>query len=171
MHRSFSRRSLGVFMAAGLVAHTSRARALVVPKDRIILSISGQIGTHNEGDVALFDRSMLEALGLQGFATKTPWYDEVTRFDGVLMRTLMRSVAASGSRVIATALNDYTTSIPITDFEQYDVLLALKRNGTYMPVRDKGPLFIVYPFDSDKLLRTQTYYGRCAWQINQLVIG
>lgn len=171
MHSLISRRSFGVFMVGGLVARPTRARALPVSQERTILTVSGRIGTHNEGDVVRFDRSMLETLGMQGFATTTPWYDGLTRFDGILMRTLLRSVAASGSRVIATALNDYTTNIPIADLDQYDVLLALKRNGAYMPVRDKGPLFIVYPFDSDKVLQSQTYYGRCAWQVSQLAIG
>jgi hypothetical protein len=44
----------------------------------------------------------------------------------------------------------------------------MKRNGEYMPVRDKGPLFVVYPFDSDPALRNQRYYGRCAWQLAQV---
>ncbi len=86
------------------------------------------------------------------------------------MRTLLRAVEASGKSVLAVALNDYTTEIPIVDFEQYDVLLALKRDGAYMPVRDKGPLFIVYPFDSSPELQVQKFYGRSAWQLSQLIV-
>jgi hypothetical protein len=48
------------------------------------------------------------------------------------------------------------------------VLLALKRNGEYMPVRDKGPLFIVYPFDSRPELKHQRFYSRSAWQLARL---
>ena len=170
MSRLLSRRSLGALFTAELVARPALAGELPVPQERPVLSVSGRIGVHNDGEVARFDRPMLEALGTQGFVTSTPWYNGVTRFDGVPMRTLLRFVEASGERVIATALNDYTTEIPIADFEQYDVLLALKRDGAYMPVRDKGPLFIVYPFDSDKRLQRQTYYGRSAWQVSHLVI-
>ena len=86
------------------------------------------------------------------------------------MRTLLRAVGASGERVVAIALNDYMTEIPIVDFEQYDVLLALKRDGAYMPVRDKGPLFIVYPFDSFSELQAQKFYNRSAWQLAQLIV-
>jgi hypothetical protein len=35
-------------------------------------------------------------------------------------------------------LNDYATEIPMSDFDRFGVLLALKRDGAYMPVRDKG---------------------------------
>lgn len=168
--RVLSRRSFGALAMAGLAASPARASGLAVPEGRPILTVSGRIGVHNEGEVARFDRPMLEALGTDGFATKTPWYNGVTRFEGVPMRTLLKAVAASGDRVVATALNDYTTEIPMADIARFEVLLALKRDGNYMPVRDKGPLFIVYPFDSDKELQTQTYYGRSAWQVSKLVI-
>jgi hypothetical protein len=82
----------------------------------------------------------------------------------------MQTVGASGETVVAAALNDYETKIPMSDFAQFGVLLALKRNGEYMPVREKGPLFIVYPYDSNSELKSQQYYGRSAWQLSRLSI-
>ena len=72
--------------------------------------------------------------------------------------------------MLATALNDYETRIPVSDFMQFNVLLAIKRNGHYMPVSDKGPLFIVYPYDSNPELKTQKYYSRSAWQLASLEV-
>jgi hypothetical protein len=40
-----------------------------------------------------------------------------------------------------------------------------------MPVRDKGPLFIVYPYDTDSDLRHRRFYSRSAWQVGRLVVG
>ena len=82
----------------------------------------------------------------------------------------MQAVRAEGEVVVAGSLNDYETKIPMNDFAQFGVLLALKRNGEYMPVREKGPLFIVYPFDSKPELKSQKYYGRSAWQLARLVV-
>ena len=171
MDRLLSRRRFGSLLAAGLAARPALAGGLATPQEAPILTISGRIATRNDGDVARFDRPMLEALDTQGFTTSTPWYKGTTRFDGVPMRTLLRAVGASGEHIVALALNDYSTEIPATDFEQYDVLLALKRDGEYMPVRDKGPLFIVYPFDSFPELQAQKFYNRSAWQLAQLVVG
>jgi hypothetical protein len=39
-----------------------------------------------------------------------------------------------------------------------------------MAVRDKGPLFIIYPYDSDPQLQNQTYYTRSAWQVAKLIV-
>jgi len=83
---------------------------------------------------------------------------------------LMAYVGAQGRSVTAVALNDYVTTIPIDDFSRFQVILALKRNGEYMSVRDKGPLFIIYPFDSDSTLQSQVYFGRSAWQVAKLLV-
>lgn len=146
----------------------SDAAPLPQPVERPILTISGKITNTNRGDAAQFDRPMLEALGMAGFETTTPWYSGPVRFDGVRMDRLLEAVGALGDRVLAYALNDYTTELPVSDFAAYGVLLAFKRNGEYMPVRDKGPLFIVYPFDSRPELRHQRFYSRSAWQLARL---
>lgn len=170
MNRPLSRRSFSALFAAQLATQSALASGLTTPQEKPVLTISGRIGLRNDEDVARFDRPMLEALGTRGFVTNTPWYKGPTRFDGVPMRTLLRAVEASGESIVAIALNDYTTEIPIPDIEKYEVLLALKRDGVYMPVRDKGPLFIVYPFDSFPELQAQKFYSRSAWQLAQIIV-
>lgn len=140
------------------------------PTEAVILTVSGRISIFNRGDTAQFDRPMLEALGTRSFTTTTPWHDGPVTFEGVPMTRLMQAVGAQGDTVTALALNDYATDIPMDDFARYGVLLALKRDGHYMPVRDKGPLFIVYPYDSDPNLRSRRFYSRSAWQVAQLIV-
>ena len=155
--------------AAGLLGRPAAA-ALPAPTGKILLTVSGKIATRNNADVAGFDRDMLEALGVEGFNTVTPWYGAPVKFEGVALDRLMKVVGASGDTITAFALNDYTTDIPIDDFAHYNVILALKRDGEYMPVKDKGPLFIVYPYDSAPELKAQKYYSRSAWQVNRIVV-
>ena len=102
--------------------------------------------------------------------TTTPWYKGRQTFEGVSLEKLLRSVGAQGDRLIVIALNDYVTEIPMDDLSSRGPILALKRNGEYMPVRDKGPLFIVYNYDSNPELKSQTYYGRSAWQVARLIV-
>lgn len=160
-----------IAIAVGLaVSSASMAQSLVAPKSAPILVISGDITNTNVAGTAQFDLPMLEALGMEKMSTKTPWYEGVVTFEGVPMDKLMKMVGAKGTSVRAVALNDYAINIPISDFAEYGTMLAIKRDGQYMPVRDKGPLFIVYPFDSNSELQTQTYYGRSAWQLAKLVV-
>lgn|SRR5690606_23914247 len=146
------------------------AEPLAKPTGKSILVISGNISKTNVGDTAQFDRGMLEAMGLETVETTNPWYDGRVRFDGVSMKKLMAAVGAKGTKVTAVALNDYVSSLPIEDFDKFNVILAMKRDGNYMAVRDKGPLFIIYPYDSDSQLQSQTYYTRSAWQVAKLIV-
>lgn len=160
-------RSLALFATLALAVGASAA-TLESPEGEEILAITGNIANTNDGDVARFDRAMLEAIGMVTIRTMTPWYEAVVEFEGVPMKALMEHVGAEGSEVTATALNDYQSTIPMEDFERFDVILALKRDGLEMPIRDKGPLFIVYPFDSEPELSTDKYYSRSVWQVREL---
>jgi len=140
------------------------------PTGKVLLTLSGNIENTNEDGKAVFDVASLEKLGLVSFQTTSPWYDGRTTFEGVPMQKLMDFVGAEGSVVKVTALNDYTTEIPLSDFKEFNVILALKINGKYMRIRDKGPLFVVYPYDSIPELNNKIYYSRSAWQVSRMSI-
>jgi hypothetical protein len=159
-----------VAMAGLLGVNAAQAGSLPVPTEKPILTISGKISETNKDGMAQFDRPMLESLGMVTVETTTPWHDGTVKFEGVSLDKLMKLVGASGERAVVVALNDYSTEIPLEDFTKYNVILALKRNGEYMPIRDKGPLFVVYPFDSNPELKAQTYYDRSAWQVSKIVV-
>jgi len=39
-----------------------------------------------------------------------------------------------------------------------------------IPVRTKGPLFIVYPYDTSAELRAVQFYERSAWQLKSMTV-
>jgi hypothetical protein len=170
----FRRRSVALLLAGQAAAISASAAAppgLPRPSGDAILTVSGKVRVTNADGAADFDRAMLERLGTSSFTTTTPWFGGAATFEGILVTKLMQAVGAHGETVAALALNDYATEIPMSDFEQFGVLLALKRDGSYMSVRDKGPLFIIYPFDTRPDLKARRYYSRCAWQLRRLVVG
>lgn len=146
------------------------AGELPKPVGKVLLTLSGNIENTNEDGKAVFDIASLEKLGTVSFQTTSPWYNGRTTFTGISLQKLMDYVGANGSVVKVTALNDYTTVIPLSDFKKYNVILALKINGEYMRIRDKGPLFIVYPYDSIPELNNQIFYSRSAWQVSSMKI-
>ncbi|GAB4217847.1 MAG: oxidoreductase [Rhodoferax sp.] len=146
------------------------AQTLAAPSGPVILTISGKIGLRNAPDGARFDRAMLERLPQQRMQTRTPWDKEPVQFAGPLLRDVLAAVQAQGTTLHALALNDYKTRIPVADTQQFDVLLAHSINGQPIPVRTKGPLFIIYPFDAKPELQAVTYYERSAWQLKSLAV-
>jgi hypothetical protein len=135
------------------------------------LTISGKIDTPNKGTVAVFDMKMLEKLPQQTFSTRSPWFPDAVRFTGPLLRDVLAAAGAKGKTIMALALNDYKTEIPFDDVLRQDPIVARLMNDKPMPVRAKGPLFIVYPYDSKSELRSEIYYNRSAWQLKALTVN
>lgn len=170
MMTGFDRRGF-LIAAAGLIAGASGASAAMSPPgQKPHLRVSGRIRAMNERDAAVFDRDMLWSLGRAAFTTTTPWHTGPVAFEGVSMARLMRAVEAEGEMVTAVALNDYVVDIPLADFETFDTLLAMRVDGRDIGVREKGPFFVVYPFDRTTTLRSEKYFARSAWQVKELVV-
>ena len=163
------RRSLLGLAALPLLAPRS-ASALDMPEGPVVLSLSGQLRRPNRGAVADFDMAMLERLPQWSFSTRTPWYAQARRFTGPRMRDLLSAAGGHGSVIRAAALNGYRVDIPVDDAQRYDLLVARLLDDKPMTVRDKGPLFIIYPFDQHAALRNALYYTRCAWQLNTIEV-
>jgi hypothetical protein len=156
-------------LLANLLMHVP-ALALDAPTERPVLIVSGSIGEKNVGEQAHFDMAMIEALPQHSFTTSTPWFDKPVKFTGPYLSDVLSAVKASGTLVYAVAINDYKITIPVGDAEKYKVIVARLLNDQKISVREKGPLFVVYPFDSSSELRTSTFYERSIWQLKALEI-
>lgn len=169
--RLFQRTALRMLYSAAVwAAMVSTSSALEAPNGQVVLTVSGNIGTTNQGEQAEFDHAMFSELGMHTTVTSTPWHDETMTFSGPLARSVLEAVDAQGDSVIAIALNDYEAEIPVADFYEYDVILATHANGEPMSVREHGPVFVIYPFDSDADLHKETIYSRSVWQVNRLLV-
>lgn len=157
-------------LAAVCMAGALPAWALPPAKGPVILTISGKVGAKNTADAAEFDLAMLQSLPQRSFTTLTPWDKKTIRFTGPLLRDVLAAAQASGQTLKALALNDYQARIPLDDAQRFDVIVAHQMDGQPIPVRTKGPLFIVYPYDTQAQLRATTYYERSVWQLKALVI-
>lgn len=154
--------------SAALVLVAPGAQALERPKGRVVLTVSGRIGIRNAEKAAAFDMDMLAALPQHTFSTRTPWYPEAHKFTGPLLRDVLAAVGAQGKNLRAIALNDYKVDLPVGDALKFNLVLARLMDDKPMPVRDKGPLFLIYPFDADETLRNERYYSRSAWQLKAI---
>ena len=110
----------------------------------------------------------LDALDQQSFETTTIWTEGTVTFSGVSLRALLKHLNVEGAAIELVALNDYAITIPISDLEDEVPIIATRMNGKTMSVRDKGPYWLVYPYDADRKYRTETVYSRSIWQLNRL---
>jgi hypothetical protein len=163
-----TRRTLNTALLLAGLALSAPALALEAPTTRPILTVSGKIAVKNAGETARFDMKMIEALPQHTFTTSTPWFEKPVKFTGPLLSDVLAAVKANGTMISAVAINDYKINIPMTDVTKYKVIVARLLDDKPMPVREKGPLFVVFPFDSATELRNSTYYERSIWQLKAL---
>jgi hypothetical protein len=156
-------------MLAGQMARAEPSGgALPTAVGPVILTVTGSIGRTNGAGRVELDLATLEGLGLHELTTWTPWTDDEEEFSGVLARRLLSALDARGSEAVGTALNDYKSSIPIEDFDRYDVLLATRMNGEQLRIRDKGPIWIIYPWSEYPELDDEVTRRKSVWQLNHL---
>ncbi|MEN9905237.1 MAG: hypothetical protein RLZZ555_1802 [Pseudomonadota bacterium] len=164
------RRVLHSWLACSIVLPLDLRAALPQAGEKVVLTVRGSIGRRSAQEQASFDIDMIEALPQHGFSTMTPWYKQPVSFSGPLLRDLLAAVDAKGSQITAIALNDYKVVIPFDDARRFDVIVATRMDGKPIPVRTKGPLFVIYPFDQSPQLQTVRYHERSIWQLKALEI-
>jgi hypothetical protein len=160
---------LGSFLAL-CIGTFAMAEDLQVLTGPAILTISGDIEQLEGGDSVVFDRAALMALSATTFETSTIWTDGLHSFTGVSLQTLALEMGVSDGWFLATAINDYSVKIPMSDAVEGGPIVAYLMNGEEMSIRDKGPLWVIYPYDSDADFRSEVVFTRSIWQLDRLVV-
>ena len=162
------RRILASALVASLAAFPLAALDLATPEGVVLLTVSGNVAVTNVGDTAQLDLAMLEEMGIRTIETSTIWTKGVIKFEGVPLDVFVERLGLTGETLRATAINEYAVTVPLSDAVEGGPIIAYRMNGQEMSVRDKGPLWIVYPYDSDADFRSEVVYSRSIWQLDRI---
>ncbi|MET3601639.1 molybdopterin-dependent oxidoreductase [Martelella mangrovi] len=166
----FQRLFLTAVLTPFLLIATASAEDLPAPMGRVILTVSGNIGVTNADGAAEFDLAMLDALPQTRFTTETIWTDKAAEYSGVELSALLEAVDADGSQLLMTALNDYAIDVPASEAVSGGPILATRVDGHPLSVRDKGPVWVIYPFDDKPAYKTEITYSRSIWQLKSIEV-
>jgi hypothetical protein len=140
------------------------------PTGDVLLTVSGLGEDSNADGTALFDLEMLQTLGGSIVETSTIWTNGTHTFQGVPLYVFVKSLGISGETLRATAVNNYSVDIPLSDAVENGPIIAYRMDGKLMSVRDKGPLWIIYRYDDDVAFRSEVIYSRSIWQVDRLEV-
>ncbi|MGR3622222.1 molybdopterin-dependent oxidoreductase [Pseudophaeobacter sp.] len=112
----------------------------------------------------------LQALGAESFETATIWTKGQQEFTGVSLAQLATEFGLTEGVLQARAVNDYMVEVPLADAVQGGPIIAYERNGKPMSLRSKGPLWLVYPYDSNPAYQNEIIYSRSIWQLDRLTV-
>ena len=122
------------------------------------------------GAPAVTSLADLDDLAQTEFTTTTIWTDGDVTFSGVSLLHFLKAHDVTSGRVRLTALNDYSVEMPLAELEQDAPIVATRINDALIGVRDKGPFWLVYPYDSAPRFRTETVFARSIWQLNKVTV-
>ena len=151
--------------AVGLISFAAPSAADDPSSLSLRLSVMPSAGHAREIEL---NRDQILALPKRTVKTMTPWTDGLVDFEGVPLAELIRIAGASPTRIQATALNNYAVEVPAADAGIADVIVAYRMNGEYMRVRDKGPMWLIYPLTSQPELDTEATHAKMIWQLKSL---
>ena len=125
-------------------------------------------GVAEQAEPLALELEDLDAMPQVSFTTSTIWTDGLVTFSGVSLKALLADMSAQGGTVEMVALNDYKVEMPMDRLEDGAPILATRIDGETMSVRNKGPYWIVFPYDADAKYQTETTYAWSIWQLNRL---
>jgi len=102
------------------------------------------------------------------FETTTIWTEGKVEFSGPTLKSILALADITDGVVSLTAINDYTIEIAVAEITDEAPIVANLMNGKPFSRRDKGPYWVVYPFDSDKKYQQENVYALSIWQLSSV---
>lgn len=153
-----------VLVAAAVMAWAgcSGAAELGTPRGQVVLTVAGAVGATNRGPyddfedgffkhherkfdkAAAFDLAMLEGLGMHEVTIAYGGWPKTFRFEGPWLKDVLAAAGAGGHDISVLALDGFASDISAADLAAYDWIVAVKRDGRYLDIGQRGPTWIVY---------------------------
>lgn len=160
----------GLAVAFVMLAGFASAEGLPAPVGEVILTIDGNVKAAEGQASVQLDIDGLKALPVEEFQTTTIWTEGTLKFSGVVLRDLLAAAGAEGEIVVAEALNGYAVEIPFADLDEKAPIVAYHIDDAPFSRRDKGPLWIVFPYDLDDKYKSEVSYAYSIWQLQRLTV-
>jgi hypothetical protein len=116
-----------------------------------------------------YDRDALREMQTTEITTTTPWTDGEQVFLGVPL-SLLIDAPDDAFEMEMRAINDYVVVVPSDAVSEEYPIVAFEQNGAPMSLRDKGPFWLIYPFDDRPEYQTETMYSRSIWQLVKITV-
>ena len=148
---------------AGQTVQTSEGSSTPsdVHSNEVLITLVGRDGTTTElSEAAYF------ALPQYAIATENEYLEGMNCYQGPLGRDVVALLGLMPDDTITlTAMNDYQVEIPYAHLAEYDVIFATAVNGERLSLRDKGPIWVVYPQSDNAILQDTVYGTYMIWQL------
>jgi hypothetical protein len=134
----------------------------------VVLSLSGRLARPGPDGRVQLNMAALAALPQRTLRACTRWYVSARLFTRPLLRDVLARAGVTDRRLRMTALNDDRVEVPRQDCETCDLILARLVEGPPIWGREKGPWFVMDPYDHPPHRHTAVCCSRAAWQLRSI---
>lgn len=93
---------------------------------------------------AEFDLAMLESIGMHKVKISLDAWSSDFTFEGPWLKDVLAAAGAEGRDIAIVALDGFASEISAQDIAAFDWLVGVKRDGRYLSIGQRGPLWVVY---------------------------
>ena len=131
-----------------------------------ILTVKGKVGTGEQH----YTYKQLKSLPNIKIETETIWTDSTHTYTAISVKTLLETVKAKGKTLKLIALNDYSVDVPVETLVKHNAFIAFEQDGKKMRIRNKGPLWLLYPFSDNPEINIPVYQSHSVWQLKTIEV-
>lgn len=143
---------------------TTLVFASVALAEEAILTVNSVV----DGRSVSFTYEELLALPQTEFRTGTIWTSDVDSYAGPSLVAVLDAAEMPLDNLRIYAINDYNVELPTDRISADAPVLALQVNGRPFSIREKGPIWLLFPFDDDDSYRTEDHFALSVWQLQQI---
>jgi hypothetical protein len=138
-----------------------------IPAHSICASELTIMTSNTDSGIVLTDEDLQE-LPQVNITTDTPWTETAMTYQGPTLWSVLEKTDLISNDLNLVALNDYSIRLNSDRITQEWPIIARLKNGKPMSVREKGPYWLMFPFDENKELQTETFYALSIWQLSKI---
>lgn len=117
----------------------------------------------------------LDALPQHSVATVSPYFEVQMRFSGPLLDDVLIHLTGEKPErkdpITLTALNDYFVETTLDVLSEADAIIATRKDGIRLSIRDRGPYWLMLPLSDRPELDNEQYHRLLVWQLSRIKIG
>ena len=129
------------------------------------ITLSGDL--RDKDDVVLSDGDLMQ-LPQVSFETSTIWTNKRQTFSGPTLLSVLERYGAGEGPLELGAINDYTVNVARSLVSPVAPIIANRIDGQPFGRREKGPFWVVFPFDSAAAYQNEQIYSVSIWQLSQI---
>jgi len=91
-------------------------------------------------------------------------------FEGPRLSAILHALGATGNRVKIMAIDDYNVEVGMDEITQYDPIIALRLDGKMLSIRDKGPYWLMWPYEEHPEINNDAGQAKAVWQVASIIV-